>query len=317
MTVKPTNKPIEKQFFFWAAVLILVWAGVPVLAKQGAEQLNGFEMTFWINLFAMPLVTLWVFSKEHRESLIRYSVPTILRLASIGFLGNLLYQILYFGSYKTITAIAGSILGRFGGVLFVVASIVFLKERHSKSYIVALILAIVGSIFSAVKPGASLEFSITGGFWLMVVATMLNTGYMFANNGIKARFPDTRANLFIFKASTLIVIATWSILTYSGLITTEPAFDINLSPHLADLRVPFLLGVFADGIGFLAFLKVLELSDSVKTTIVNATVAVTQVFLAVLIFRESASFINAILAPSLVIIPTTIAGIMDTRTKVE
>jgi len=314
-TTHTTNKPIGKEFLFWAIVLIAVWAAVPVLAKQGAGQLNGFEMTFWINLFALPVVTLWILPKEHRENLFHYSPPAVLRLAAVGFLGNLLYQILYFSSYQTITAITGSVLPRFGNILFVIASILFLKERHSNAYLVAVVLATAGSILSAAKPGASLDIAITTGFWVMVVATLLNTGYMFANNAIKRQIPDVMVNLFIFKASTLAVIGAWAILTQRGPIAVAPLFRVNIAPDLADLFAPFCIGAFADGVGFLSFLKLLELSDSVRVTIVSSMVAIAQVFLAVLLFQESASPINAILAPSLVIIPAAIAGILDTKTR--
>ncbi|MCX6031768.1 MAG: DMT family transporter [Chloroflexi bacterium] len=306
-------KPMGRQFFFWAGVTILSWAVVPVLAKQGAGHLNGFEMTFWINLFALPVVTLWILPKVHRQNLARYSASSILMLAGVGFLGNLLYQVFYFGSYQSITAITGSVFGRFGSALFVIASIVFLNERHSKAYIGALILAIIGSVLSAAKPGARLEIVLTAGFALMTIGTLLNTGYNFANNAIKRRFADQNVNLFVYKASTLAVIGVWALLAQTKLIAVGPQTSVNIAPHPSDLVAPFVIGVFADGIGFLAYLKMLSLSDSLKVTLVNSMVAVVQVFLAVLVFNESASFINAVLAPSLVIIPTAIAGVLDVR----
>lgn len=308
-----SNKPVGKAFLFWAAVTIVVWAGVPVLAKQGAGNLNGVEMTFWINLFALPVVTLWVLPREHRRNLASYSWVTILTMACVGFLGNLLYQLFYFSSYQTITAITGSVLGRFGNILFVIASIIFLKERHNRAYIVAVVLASIGSILSAAKPGASLEIAVTIGFWLITVATLLNTGYMFANNALKKRFTDVNANLFIYKASTLLVVAVWALVIQNKILPVGPQFAVDLRPHPADLMAPFLIGVFADGIGFLSYLKMLSLSDSVKATLVTSTVAIAQVFLAVAVYREAASVINAIVAPALVIIPIAIAGLSEAR----
>lgn len=309
------QRHFSKEFAFWAVVLILAWGGVPVLSKLGSTNLNGFEMTFWINLFALPIVVLWVLPKAHRQNLSHYSISTLLKLTAVGFLGSLLYQVLYFSSYQTITAITGTLLGRLSSVLFVSASIIFLKERHSKAYLVALLLASIGSVLSVAEPGGTLELSITIGFWLMVLANISTTGYSFANNAIKRKYPDANANLLIFKASTLIVIGGWAIIANLGFVHVDKMFSINLSPDAAELYVPFVIGVFADGIGFLAYLKLLNLTDSVKTTLVNAIVAVVQVFLAIVIYRETATFINAVVAPALVIIPIAVAGYLDARSQ--
>ncbi len=138
---------------------------------------------------------------------------------------------------------------------------------------------------------------------------------VFANNAIKKTFPDTRVNLFIYKAGTLIIILLWAILTSTNFLPVSSSWQINLHPPLRDLFTPFVIGVFADGIGFLAWLKILELGDSIKAAIVSAVIAVVQVFLAVLIFREDASWINAGLAPALVIIPIAWAGFADAKSQ--
>ena len=311
----PKKKTIK--VVFWSIVLILVWASVPALAKLGTSNLNGIEMVFWINLFALPVVTLWVLPKEHRSNFSGYfrSKRTLLLLLGIGLLGNLLFQIFYFSSYQTITAVAGSVLIRFGNILFVVASVLFLKERHSRAWIVAIVLATIGALLSTAKPGATLEFSFSVGFWLMIVATMFRTAYNFANNGIKDRLPDERANLLFFKVSTTVAIVLWAIVTTIGPFQIGPAYRIDLMPNLADLRVPFLIGALADGVGFLAFLKLLSLTNSLKTVIVTSLVAIGQVFIAVIIFNESATFVNTLLAPALVIVPIMIANIIDIRAK--
>jgi drug/metabolite transporter (DMT)-like permease len=244
-----------------------------------------------------------------------YTTVIILRLVAIGCLGSLFYQILYFSSYRTITALTGSVLTRLGNIFFVVASIFFLKEKHSMSKIFAVILAVIGAILSAAKPSARLEFSLTTGFWLMVVATILSAGYNFANNAIKKTWPNARVNLFIYKVGTLIIISLWAILTNTKFFPASSSWQINLHPPLRDLFTPFVIGAFADGIGFLAWLKLLELGDSVEATIVSAVVAVAQVILSVLIFKEDASLINAGLAPALVIIPITWMSIVDARAK--
>jgi len=274
-------------------------------------------MVFWINLFALPVVALWVLPKKHRRTFSDYfrSKRTLLLLLGIGFLGNLLFQIFYFSSYQTITAVAGSVLIRSGNILFVIASVLFLKERHSRAWIAAIVLVTIGTLLSTAKPGATLELSFSVGFWQMIAATMFKAAYNFANNGIKDRLPDERANLLFFKASTLMAIGFWAIATNVGPFRVEPAYRIDLMPNLADLRVPFLIGALADGVGFLAFLKLLSLTDSLKTVIVTSTVAIAQVFIAVIIFHESATFVNTVVAPVLVIVPIAIASIIDARAK--
>jgi len=312
---EPKWEKINQSFTFWALVLVVVWGGVPVLAKQGSVYLNGLEMTFWINLFALPVVALWILPKQQRDVVKHYTLGNVLLLIIIGFLGNLFYQVLYFSSYSSITALTGSVLTRLGNIFFVVASMFFLKEKHSKTNFFAVILATIGAVLSALKPGARLEFSLTVGFWLMIIATFLNTGYNFGNNAVKKKFSNARVNLFIFKASTLLVISIWAILSNTLFLSGSSFWQIDFNIPLRDLFTPFILGAFADGIGFLAWLKLLELGDSVKATIVSAIVAVAQVFLAVLIFREDASWVNAGLAPLLVIGPTVWAGIMDAKSK--
>jgi len=310
-----SNKSLTDRFIFWAVVLTIVWAGVPVRAKLGSGRLNGFEMTFWINLFAIPVVTIWILPKQQRVVMASYTTVIILRLVAIGCLGSLFYQILYFSSYSTITALTGSVLTRLGNISFVAASIFFLKEKHSMSKIFAVILAVIGAILSSAEPSARLEFSLTTGFWLMVVATILSAGYNFANNAIKKTWPNARVNLFIYKVGTLIIISLWAILTNTKFFPASSSWQINLHPPLRDLFTPFVIGAFADGIGFLAWLKLLELGDSVEATIVSAVVAVAQVILSVLIFKEDASLINAGLAPALVIIPITWMSIVDAKAK--
>lgn len=309
------KKSLTENFIFWAFVLIVVWAGVPVLAKFGSGQLNGFEMTFWINLFALPVVAIWILPKQQRLTLKSYNSTTVFQLVAIGFLGNLFYQILYFGSYRTITALTGSVLTRFGNIFFVIASMLFLREKHSKANIIAVIFATAGAILSAAKPGARIEFSLTFGFWLIIVATVLNTAYNVAVNATKKIYSDMRVNLFIFKAGTLSIIFVWAMLTATNLFHVSSSWRINLHPPLSDLFTPFFIGAFADGVGFLAWLKMLELGDSVKATIVSALVAVAQVFLSVLFFREDATWVNAILAPLLVIIPTAWVGLVGAKVK--
>ncbi len=304
------------KFLFWAIILIVVWSAVPALAKEGAAELNGIEMTFWINLFALPVATVWLLPRKQQRILASYSLGAILKLAGIGFLGNLLYQTLYFSSYQTITAIVGSVMTRFSGLIFVVASVVLLKEKHHWIYFFAITLATFGAVLSTVQPGAQLEFSFTTGFWLMVVATIFNTLYQFANNAIKKDFPSPNVNLFVFKVGTLLVIGLWALLTQLNWPTSRPYLQVDLTPHVNELFIPFLLGALADGVGFFAFLKMLELGNSVKVTIITALVAVGQVFWAVLVAPETASFVNAILGPTLVIMPIAIAGYLDAKNKI-
>jgi drug/metabolite transporter (DMT)-like permease len=177
-----------------------------------------------------------------------------------------------------------------------------------------MVSATIGAFLSVAGSGAQLEILPTIGFWFMAIATVLNTAYNFANNALKRSYPDENANLFIYKASTLVVISIWAVIAPTVLKIDQP-YAINLSPRLSDLFIPFLIGAFADGVGFLAFLKIIRLSDSVKVVIVLAFVAITQVFLAILFFKESASIFSAVFAPALVIIPTVIAGILDARTR--
>lgn len=315
MSKDQSNKPDWKRILFWAAVLVAVWAPVPMLAKLGAGQMNGFEMTFWINLFALPVVTLWVLPREHRARLVNYSGRTLGMLAGIGFLGNLLYQILYFASYQTITAITGSVMVRLGGILFVVASMLILGEKHSKAYIAAVVLATVGAVLPATRPGMTWQLSLTTGFWLMILATLLNTAYQFANNHVKTEYDDVRANLFVYKASTFVVILGWAILTQLPSVGVGPRLSVTLKPRWADLVFLFYLGAFADGIGFLAFLELLSAGGSARATIASTLVTVPQILLAICVLHEPASFVNAILAPALVIIPAIIAVLLDQKAR--
>lgn len=310
-----TWEQINQSFLFWAIITTAAWGGVPVLAKLGSGHLNGFEMTFWINLFALPIVTLWVLPKDHRRNIASLSIRSLVVLSGIGFLGNLIYQILYFSSYQTISALTGSVFSRVGNVLFVAASMFFLKEKHSKANWAALLLATIGSILSTAKPGATFQIDFTAGFWMLVIATLLNTGYNFANNAAKKQYTDVGVNLFIFKVSTLLIISIWAILTGSGLLALTREWSINLSPPLGNLFVPFVIGALADGIGFFSFLKMLQISGSLSTTLVSAFIGVIQVLLSVLFYRETASFLNAVLAPALVIIPMIFVTIIDRKKK--
>lgn len=301
------------RFTIWAIITIIVWVGVPIFSKLGSDHFNGLEMAFWVNLFAMPVVTLWILPGQHRAKLKTYSLKTILILICIGFFGNLIYEVVYFISYQTISALTGIILSQSGGIIFILASMLFLKEKHSRMNLIAFVLTAVGAILSIVEPGSEFKISVNSGFWLMILANLLNTVYCFGNNAIKKKFADAQVNLFLYKLGTLVVLGIWALLTGTELISVDPSYKIGLNPPASDLLFPFMIGAFGDGIGFLAWLKLIEYGDSVKATIVNAIAVVTQVVLATIIYHETATVFNTVLVPLLVIIPTTLAIYLDSK----
>lgn len=286
------EQPPTFQVSFWIALLAFVWGGVPALAKMAAGNLNGFEMTLWTNLFAVIMIIVLVIRYRVWKT-VKYIVrEELLKLVVIGFLGNLLFQILYFSSFKQISAIQGSILARFGDAVFIFLAWRYLDEKVTSRHLQAAVFAFSGAIIVGLNPANPENkhaFTITIGFGLIIIGTILEAIYNTLNRELADNKRDRLADLLIYKTSTLLAIFLWALLTHFDVILVGSLFKVNLTPSIDNLLFPALIGIFADGIGFYAILKLIDLAGSVKVGIAKGLATVVGVFLATILLRETLS----------------------------
>jgi len=120
---------------------IFFWASTPAVSKLLLEEMDSFQISFYMILIAMIVLFLMVFVK--RKS-IKYDVKDYLTFAYMGGLGIFLYYILYFSSLIFISAQETTIINYLWPIMVIVFASLILKERITLKKIIAILLSFMG-----------------------------------------------------------------------------------------------------------------------------------------------------------------------------
>ena len=151
---------LRAQSYFNLALCILLWASIPVASKKILAELSNLQMLFWSTVFSVAALGTLVVGQGKISTLKSYSLPSLLRLSWLGFLGAFLYYILLYGAFSRTSAAEGFILAYTWPILVSAFAVPLLGERLTAARLFAIVTSFFGVIVIVTR-GRLVELSVT------------------------------------------------------------------------------------------------------------------------------------------------------------
>ncbi len=151
---------LRAQSYVNLALCILLWASIPVASKKILVELSNLQMLFWSTVFSVAALAALVVGQRKVSTLRGYTLPSILRLSWLGFLGAFLYYILLYGAFARTSAAEGFILAYTWPILVSVLAVPLLGERLTAARLFAIVISFFGVVVIVTR-GRLVELSVT------------------------------------------------------------------------------------------------------------------------------------------------------------
>jgi len=229
----------------YLALGALLWgtAGVASKAATGIEPVSAISIAFYRLLFCLPLLLAFGWLR-YGNDLLRVRPGHRLSILVLALTAGL-YQIFYFAAVRE-AGVTLSTLVSLGGAPFLVALLatIFLKERPSRSLLVALLLAVPGAILLVGLPGEVAGYSNPAlGILLAGCAALSYAAFALQSRKLAGSYEAIKLVLLGFGGAAVMILplalidglslpqqaSTWSLLIYMGLLPTAAAYLLFFS----------------------------------------------------------------------------------------
>ena len=227
---------------------VMLWGLAPPIAKLCLNQINMFQMIFFMLLTATIGLFFIACATGTIRRILTYTFKDYLHFALMGFIGIFIYFLLLFLSF-TYSPVQETYVVNYTWPLWMIAfSFFFVKEKFSPITLFSIILSFTGVLVIISQGGVfSLSIHHLYGYVLALLAA-ISYGLFSALVTIKKREPITSMMLYYF----------FSFLYAS---VTMMIFSSFVFPSVSEFSAILWLGVGSCALGFLFWLRSLQLGS--------------------------------------------------------
>ena len=147
--MKEENK--QKKAYYYASVVVLLWATVASAFKISLKHLNYIQLLFWASL-ASTTVLCGILLIQRKEGLLRaLAKKDIFDSAGLGFLNPFLYYLVLFKAYSLLRAQEAQPLNQTWVIILSILSIIILKQRIRLVNIIAVCVSFLGVVIISTR----------------------------------------------------------------------------------------------------------------------------------------------------------------------
>ncbi|MFO7677620.1 MAG: DMT family transporter [Thermoplasmatota archaeon] len=278
MTDHQRTKTIKSYFFYVIIILpILFWALAFPVIKIGLKELSAVNLTI-MRLFLVCIVFIIV-SLMYPNRLSPLQKKDILPIFLLGFFGIVVYHLgLNYGELY-ISASAASLIIATIPLFTILLSVLFLKEKITRSILLGFILSFVGIIIISFfgTPHVTLEIVYISGAITVLIASLMGAIYTTAGKNFLKRYSPLSLTIYAFLLGSL------------GLI---PFISSSLFTQVANLSSTgwasvIFLALFPTVISYSLWYVALELKKASELSLYLYAIPVISTTVSTLLFNES------------------------------
>ncbi len=234
-------------------VTALLFVTLEPISKLIANEVSPYAITFWRFLLGSVILLPLAVRKIKKES-IRIELKDLAIMTSLGILFICISMIaLQIGVKKSASPSLIAIIFSSNSIFTILFAMLILKEKLTKSKIIALVFGVVGVLFCAdFSSGTSLESILYGVAAALSFSlyTVLSQKFMKKHGGI---------------VQTAIVFLTGSLVLLLVLLICK--VDLALSYTPSTMVILCYLGVFVTGIGYGCYFKGIEKGGAIMASL--------------------------------------------------
>ena len=201
-------KRFLRQPFLLVALVILLWAPTPAVAKLLLADLTSMQVLAYASLLATLALLLIIVATSKVKTLSTYAPRDFLILPVLGSLGVLLYYLFFYSALTFIPAQEAFIVNYLWPLLVGILGSILLREKLRIHHALALLLSFSG-VYVVITRGTLTLFSDLRGVLLAILGACSYALYSVLSK--RWKYTDVRAIFFCYVWASLICIA-WVVL---------------------------------------------------------------------------------------------------------
>ena len=241
---------MRKLAYMYVLLAALLWGSTAAVGKIVLENLDGFQVFFYISLIATVFLFFLALFKGRLSEVKKYNIQDYWRFTYLGFLGVFVYNVLFYWGLKFSTAQEAFIVNYTWPIWVVVFAALFLKETITFRKTLGILLGFVGVV--VVITSGSFSFSSENLFGNILALSAAIFYGLFSAMGKKHNYDRIVSMLFYYISGTIFV----SIFTLA--FSSVPV--LNFSQILGILW----LGIFTAGLAFVFWFLALKHGDTAE-----------------------------------------------------
>lgn len=240
----------QKKAYIFTILAVLCWSTVATAFKLTLRYLQPTELLFYSTFFSLIILFCSLFISGKIKQAFILNKKELLLSILMGLLNPFLYYWVLFKAYDLLDAQIAQPLNYTWGIVVVIFSIIFLKQRILVRNILAIIISFIGVVFISTKGSLySLSFQNVEGTIFAIGSSLIWSTFWILNLKDKR---DAQVKLFL---SFLFALLPTFIL--------KVLFDGWQIANINGILGAFYIGTFEMGLTFIFWLKALEYA---KTT---------------------------------------------------
>jgi drug/metabolite transporter (DMT)-like permease len=234
-----------KVYGGYIVLLLIFWGLVPAVSKLG--KMDGIQMTFWVNIFAVAtlmIIVPFVNTSTRRRKYKKLGFVDYLKICSLGLVYPLLYSLLYFQAIYEGSPALTQIIGRTSILIYIPVLVYVFRIKGSLAVKDIVLMSLtVAAVLVGLSGKISLIESVPTTIVMAVFAAILNGFY----NALADKWKNSYDPLIV-----TFIIEIVSAIGSAVLIIATNKFYI---PQGTSLLYLLLIGVLANGFGFWLYLE--------------------------------------------------------------
>ena len=239
--------------YIYAALCVLSWSFIPVVARLGQVKLDNFQLLFWSNmlsLLALSLLFILLNGFSYRVT----SKKEVIQGLFLGSLGCCIYYLLLYYGYANGNSIEVLLVQYSWPIQMVLLASLILKEPLSLIKLFSVILGFLGIVVIITK-GRLFDVEFSG---LVVSLTVFFGAFCFAVFSVVSK--GSKMDGFLF---TIILFSGGTITSLLALLLFS---EVQL-PSKKELLPVFLNGIFINGFSYLLWILALRKISAVSAAV--------------------------------------------------
>ena len=249
--------------------------------------------------FLLAALILWTYVLLTRRHILKMSARQILACAALGVCGYAVFSTLYFNALEGLTASLTVLLLYTYPVIVTLGARLFLKERVTRSQLLALPVVIAGL---ALLLWGNIRVEKWGAVALALLSAIFYAGYILASSRVLLRVNPLAAGLYIITAGTLALLL-WSPRALPR------AFELNSEAWMSIIG----LALFSTVAPMILFLMGLEKLTSTESSLLSTVEPLTATIAAMLLLGEKLSLVQA--AGGLLVLAALVVSTLSRRAR--
>lgn len=241
----------SKLAYLYVGLVIILWSSTPAVAKLLLNNLDSFQVLFFISLAASLTLLLVAIFQNKLQIALKYDLKDYFHFAYMGCLGIFLYYLFMFGSLALIPAQEYTAVNYLWPILLVIFASAILREKFTPLNVLAMILSFFG-VYIVVSQGDLLNLTFSN--WVGVLLAFLGAASygLFSVLGKKHDYDKLTSVMFYWVFS--FVFASLAVLIFSSIRT----------PTLYEAVGLLWIGGAAGGIAYVFWFLALKHGDTLK-----------------------------------------------------